>query len=58
MRIVTLTCPACGTVVAGNLLLEARSAQCPGVGCDEILRFEQLSEAERAVVREQLRAEL
>jgi hypothetical protein len=53
MHIVTLTCPNCGTVVAGNLLVETRSAKCPGVDCDEILRLEQLSEEDEAIVREQ-----
>lgn len=54
MRIVTLTCSDCGTVVAGNLLLEARSARCPGVDCDAILRLEQLPEDEQAILREQM----
>jgi len=53
MQIVTLTCPNCGTVVSGNLLVETRSAECPGVDCAEILRLEHLSEEEQAVLREQ-----
>ena len=52
MRVVTLTCPECGTVVAGNLLVETRSAKCPGVECDGILRLEQLPEEELEILRE------
>jgi len=47
MRIITLTCPTCGTVVAANVLEEERITKCPGLGCDEVLAFEQLPETER-----------
>lgn len=47
MRIITHTCPACGTVVAANELEANRVMKCPGLSCDEVLRFDDLSEAER-----------
>lgn len=42
MRIITHTCPACGTVVAANELEEHRVMKCPGLGCHAVLRFEDL----------------
>ena len=42
MRIITYTCPACGTVVAANELEDNRVMKCPGLGCQEVLRFEDL----------------
>lgn len=42
MRIITHTCPACGTVVAANELESNRVMKCPGLGCQEVLRFEDL----------------
>ena len=47
MRIITHTCPACGTVVAANELEDNRVMKCPGLGCQEILRFEDLPEEAR-----------
>lgn len=47
MRVITLTCPNCGTVVAANELEERRILKCPGLNCDEVLRFEDLSDEER-----------
>jgi len=47
MRVIILTCPNCGTVVAANELEERRILKCPGLDCDEVLRFEDLSEEER-----------
>lgn len=47
MRVITLTCSNCGTVVAANELEERRILKCPGLNCDEVLRFEDLSEEER-----------
>ncbi len=47
MRIITHTCPVCGTVVAANELEHRRVMKCPGVSCDEVLRFEDLSTEER-----------
>jgi hypothetical protein len=47
MRIVTHTCQACGTVVAANALEEARVMKCPGLECQEVLRFVDLPEDDR-----------
>jgi len=47
MRIITHTCPACGTIVAANELENNRVMKCPGLGCQEVLRFEELSEDAR-----------
>jgi hypothetical protein len=47
MHIITLTCPNCGTIVAANVLESERVMKCPGVDCEEILRFEDLPEAEQ-----------
>jgi len=40
MRIITLTCPACGTVVAANELESNRVMKCPGLNCQQVLRFD------------------
>lgn len=42
MRIITHICPECGTVVAANELETRREMKCPGLGCEEILRFSDL----------------
>ncbi|WP_302081586.1 hypothetical protein [Salinibaculum rarum] len=42
MRIITLTCPACGTIIAANELEANRVMNCPGLDCRELLRFEDL----------------
>ncbi|NIB99449.1 hypothetical protein [Halobacterium sp. R2-5] len=47
MRIITLTCPNCGTIEAANELEKRRVMKCPGLNCEEILRFEDLSEDEQ-----------
>lgn len=47
MRIVTLTCPDCDTIVAANELEEHRVIKCPGLGCEAVLRFEDLPEDDR-----------
>jgi phage FluMu protein Com len=60
MRIMTLRCPSCGTVVAGNVLEDRREVKCPGLGCKEVLRFSDLEEADREHIlanREQYRIE-
>lgn len=44
MRIETLTCPDCGTIVAGNVLESDRVLKCPGMDCERVLRFADLSE--------------
>jgi uncharacterized paraquat-inducible protein A len=47
MRIITHTCPDCGTIVAANELEDNRVMKCPREGCQEVLRFEDLSEEEQ-----------
>jgi hypothetical protein len=47
MRIITLTCSDCGAVVAANELEDNRVMKCPGLGCDVILRFDDLPESDR-----------
>jgi len=42
MKIHTLSCPDCGTVVAGNVLESSRIMKCPGVSCEAELRFDDL----------------
>jgi len=42
MRIITHTCPACGTIVAANELESNRVMKCPGLGCQEVLEFDDL----------------
>lgn len=47
MIIRTLSCEECGTVVAANELEKRRVMKCPGVDCENVLRFESLPEADR-----------
>lgn len=47
MHIITLTCPDCGTVVAANELEERRVMKCPGLDCENVLRFDDLPESDR-----------
>jgi hypothetical protein len=42
MRIITLTCRDCGTIVAANELEQQRIRKCPRFDCDTILRFDNL----------------
>ncbi len=48
MRIITLECPECGTVVAANELEDNRVMKCPEYRCESILRFEHLSEEDQS----------
>jgi len=47
MRIPTLQCPDCGTVVAANVLERHRALKCPGLDCEAELRFEDLPAEDR-----------
>lgn len=47
MRIITHSCPDCGTVVAANELESNRVMKCPGLGCQGVLRFDDLSKEAR-----------
>lgn len=44
MKIYTTTCPDCGTIVAANELESNRVQKCPGLNCQNVLRFEELPE--------------
>jgi hypothetical protein len=44
MKITTLTCPQCGTIVAENVLAKERVMRCPYYECEEILSFEDLQQ--------------
>lgn len=47
MKIITHTCPGCGTIVAANELERRRVMKCPGLACDEVLRFADLPHDDR-----------
>lgn len=47
MRIITHTCTACGTVVAANELEANRVLKCPGLTCENVLRFDDLPADDR-----------
>lgn len=47
MRIITLSCPECETIVAGNVLEDRRVMKCPRIDCEEVLRFEDLDDDEQ-----------
>lgn len=47
MRIITLTCPNCGTIIADNVLESNREFRCPGIDCEEMIRFEDLPESDK-----------
>ncbi|MFB6108564.1 MAG: hypothetical protein ABEJ82_06965 [Haloplanus sp.] len=47
MRIITLTCPDCDTVVSANELEQQRVMNCANYECDAVLRFSDLSESDR-----------
>ncbi|ELZ31369.1 hypothetical protein C474_08707 [Halogeometricum pallidum JCM 14848] len=47
MRIITHTCPQCGTIVSANELESSRVMKCPGLSCESVLRFDDLSDEEQ-----------
>ena len=53
MKIITLTCPECGTIVAANELEERRIMKCPGLECEAVLRFDDIEATDREYVLEQ-----
>ena len=52
MKIYTLTCADCGTIVAANELERRRVMTCPGLGCESTLRFTDLPETDRTTFLE------
>ena len=47
MRIITHSCPNCGTVVSANELESDRVMKCPRTTCSEVLHFEDLPDEDR-----------
>jgi phage FluMu protein Com len=47
MRIITLQCPTCGTIVAGNVLEQHQEMKCPRLQCEVILKFSDLPAEDR-----------
>ena len=47
MRVITHKCPECSTIIAANELDNHRVMGCPGLGCETVLRFEDLPEQAR-----------
>lgn len=52
MRIITHQCPNCETIVAANELEDKRIMKCPGSGCEEVLRFTDLSTESQSYYRD------
>lgn len=50
MRIITQSCPDCGTIVAGNVLESHREMKCPSIHCETVLRFSDLDEPDRKYI--------
>lgn len=47
MRIITYTCPDCQTIIAANVLENHRIMKCPGIECENTIRFDDLSDDEQ-----------
>ncbi|KAA9407013.1 hypothetical protein Har1131_09430 [Haloarcula sp. CBA1131] len=47
MRIITHTCTECGTIVSANEVESNRVMKCPGLGCENVLKFEELPKEEQ-----------
>ncbi|NHN65764.1 hypothetical protein G9463_21220 [Haloarcula sp. JP-Z28] len=47
MRIITHTCTECGTIVSANEIESNRVMKCPGLGCENVLKFEELPAEEQ-----------
>ncbi|WP_425492193.1 hypothetical protein [Halovivax limisalsi] len=54
MRIITHTCPTCGTIVSANELESNRVMKCPGLQCDDVLKFTDLPPEDRAFFLENI----
>ncbi|GGN91984.1 hypothetical protein NDI85_11950 [Halomicroarcula sp. S1AR25-4] len=52
MRIITHSCPDCGTIVAGNILERRRTMKCPGLDCEAVLRFADLDSDDQTYITE------
>ncbi|RLM42587.1 hypothetical protein DVK00_16145 [Haloarcula sp. Atlit-47R] len=47
MRIITHTCTECGTIVSANEVESNRVMKCPGLGCENVLKFEEIPKEEQ-----------
>jgi len=47
VKIITHSCPECGTIVAGNVLERRRDLKCPNIECSNVLRFSDLPKSEQ-----------
>ena len=47
MKIITHSCTSCGTVVAANELEANRVMKCPGLSCENVLKFDELPDDEQ-----------
>ncbi|MGB9956479.1 hypothetical protein ACOZ4B_08845 [Haloferax prahovense] len=47
MHIITHACTQCGTVVSANELESNRVMKCPGLDCENVLRFTDLDQADQ-----------
>lgn len=47
MRIITHTCEECRTIIAANVLEDRRIMKCPGVSCENVIRFTDLPVEDR-----------
>lgn len=54
MRIITHTCSECGTIVSANELESNRVMKCPGLYCENVLQFEDLSNDDRTYFLEHM----
>ena len=47
MRLITLACEECGSIVAGNVLERYGHVDCPGPNCDRTLQLDSLTDDEQ-----------
>jgi hypothetical protein len=51
MHVITLECPKCNSIVAGSVIERFRVMTCPGPGCEETIRFDDLPVDDRRRLR-------
>jgi hypothetical protein len=54
MKIITDTCPDCGTIIAGNVLESHRVMKCPGLDCETVRRFDDLPQEDQEYIEDNL----
>lgn len=50
MRLISLTCPECGTVIAANVLERNRVMNCPGLNCENVVEFDDLDDDDKRYI--------